>query len=91
MTYGFSCRTASNWTIPLQAAIEPPSDFESALAVALNVLLHANKEVSRTQTCSYFNVFLAPYAKGVEAARLKENLRLFILNLNQHAQVDIGA
>jgi ribonucleoside-triphosphate reductase len=70
----------------LQAAIEPPSDFESALAATLSVLLHANKEVSRTQTCSYFNVFLAPFAKGVETPRLKENLRLFILNLNQHVQ-----
>ena len=70
---------------PMQATIEPPNDFESALALTLNVLLHANKEVSRTQTCSYFNIFLAPYAKGVDASRLKENLRLFILNLNQHA------
>ena len=75
---------------PMQAAIEPPSDFESALAIALNVLLHANKEVSRTQTCSYFNVFLAPYAKGVDASRLKENLRLFILNLNQHAETALA-
>jgi ribonucleoside-triphosphate reductase len=75
---------------PMQAAIEPPSDFESALAVVLSVLLHANKEVSRTQTCSYFNVFLAPFAKGVETPRLKENLRLFILNLNQHAQSSIS-
>ena len=71
---------------PMQAQIEPPSDFESALALALNVSLHTNKEVSRTQTCIYFNVFLAPFAKGVEASRLKENLRLFILNLNQHAE-----
>ena len=70
---------------PMQATIEPPNDFESALALTLNVLLHANKEVSRTQTCSYFNIFLAPYAKGVDPSRLKENLRLFILNLNQHA------
>ena len=71
---------------PLQAAIEPPRDFESALAVALSVLLHAHKEVSKAQTCTYFNIFLAPFAKGVETPRLKENLRLFILNLNQHAQ-----
>ena len=70
---------------PMQATIEPPSDFESALALTLNVSLHTNKEVSRTQTCSYFNIFLAPYAKGVDPSRLKENLRLFILNLNQHA------
>jgi ribonucleoside-triphosphate reductase (formate) len=75
---------------PIQATIEPPSDFESALALALNVSLHANKEISRTQTCSYFNIFLAPYAKGVDASRLKENLRLFILNLNQHAESSLS-
>jgi ribonucleoside-triphosphate reductase len=74
---------------PMQTSMEPPSDFESALAVALNVLLHASKEVNRTQTYGYFNVFLAPYAKGVETARLKENLRLFILNLSQHTEATL--
>ena len=52
--------------------------------------MHANEEVNRTQTCDYFNVFLAPYAKGVEASRLKENLRLFILNLNQQTDTTLG-
>jgi ribonucleoside-triphosphate reductase len=75
---------------PLQTSMEPPSNFESALAIALNVLLHASKEVNRTQTYSYFNVFLAPYAKGVETPRLKENLRLFILSLNQHAEATLA-
>jgi ribonucleoside-triphosphate reductase len=74
---------------PMQTSMEPPSDFESALAVALNVLLHASKEVNRTQTYGYFNVFLAPYAKGVEISRLKENLRLFVLSLNQHAEATL--
>ena len=75
---------------PRQASMEPPSNFESALAIALNVLLHASKEVNRTQTCSYFNVFLAPYAKGEEMARLKENLRLFVLSLNQNAEAALA-
>ena len=75
---------------PLQISMEPPSNFESALAVAFNVLLHASKETNRTQTCDYFNVFLAPFAKGAETARIKENLRLFILNLNQHANSTLG-
>ncbi|MGA2387140.1 MAG: anaerobic ribonucleoside-triphosphate reductase [Candidatus Bathyarchaeia archaeon] len=74
---------------PMQASMEPPCDFESALAVALNVLLHAGKEVNRTQTYGYFNVFLAPYARGVEAARLKENLRLFILSVNQQTEATL--
>jgi len=71
---------------PSQASMEPPCDFESALAIALNVLLHTSKEVNRTQTFGYFNVFLAPYIKGVDASRTKEDLRLFILNLGQHAE-----
>ncbi len=75
---------------PLQVSMEPPSNFESALAVAFNVLLHASKETNRTQTCDYFNVFLAPFAKGAETVRIKDNLRLFILNLNQHANATLG-
>jgi len=74
---------------PMQASIEPPCDFESALAVGLDVLLHTEREVNRTQTYGYFNVFLAPYAKGVEAERLKEHLRLFILSLNQLAEATL--
>ena len=38
----------------------------------------------------YFNVFLAPYVRGIEAAKIKENLRLFILNLNQHTDATLG-
>lgn len=75
---------------PLQSSMEPPHDLESALVITLNVLLHASNEVNRTQVISYFNVFLAPYAKGVEAAKLKENLRLFILSLNQNIQATLS-
>jgi len=74
---------------PMMASIEPPCDFESALALGLDVLLHAEKEINRTQTYGYFNVFLAPYAKGVETGRLKEHLRLFILSLNQLAEATL--
>jgi anaerobic ribonucleoside-triphosphate reductase len=75
---------------PLQLSLEPPGNFESALSLAFNVLLHASKEANGTQTCDYFNVFLAPFARGAETARIKENLRLFILNLNQHAEATLG-
>jgi anaerobic ribonucleoside-triphosphate reductase len=75
---------------PMQTSMESPNNFESALAVAFNVLLHANKETNRMQTYDHFNVFLAPFAKDAQAAALKESLRLFILNLNQHAEVTLG-
>jgi len=75
---------------PMQVSMEPPIDFESALTIAFNVLLHASKEANQTQTCGYFNVFLAPFAKGAETARIKENLRLFIFNLNQYVNATLG-
>jgi anaerobic ribonucleoside-triphosphate reductase len=75
---------------PLQLSTAPPTSFESALSIAFNMLLHASKETSETQTCSYFNVFLAPFAKAADATRVKETLRLFILNLNQHANATLG-
>ncbi len=75
---------------PLQTSIEPPNNLESALAIAFNILLHTNKETNKMQTCSYFNVFLSPFAKDVETSRIKENMRLFILNLNQQAEATLG-
>ena len=75
---------------PLQVAMEAPKDLKSALSIAFNVLLHASKETNRTQTFNYFNVFLAPYVRGNEVAKIKENIRLFIRNLNQHAEATLG-
>jgi anaerobic ribonucleoside-triphosphate reductase len=75
---------------PLQVAMDAPNDLKSALAIAFNVILHASKETNRIQTFNYFNVFLAPYIRGNEVAKIKENLRLFIKNLNQHAEATLG-
>ncbi len=74
----------------LQHSEKPPESFEAALILTLNVILHARPEVNQTQTIDYFNLFLAPYAKGIDAARVKETLRLFILNVNQHADVTLS-
>jgi len=68
----------------------PPRDFESALATAFNVVLSSAKEVGETQSLEYFNVFLAPYARGVDTLRAKEALHSFILNLNSHAETSLG-
>jgi ribonucleoside-triphosphate reductase (formate) len=69
---------------PHHASMEPPSNLKSALSIAFNVLLHTSRETNKTQTFNYFNLTLAPYITGNEVAKIKENLRLFILNLNQH-------
>jgi ribonucleoside-triphosphate reductase len=75
---------------PFQLAVQPPENFEAALSIAFNVLLHNKKEVTDTQTLPYFNVFLAPFTRGIEAAKIKENLRLFILNVNQQVDAAFG-
>jgi anaerobic ribonucleoside-triphosphate reductase len=75
---------------PLQLSIEPPKSFESALSIVFNVLSDASREIEETQTCDYFNIFLAPFIKGVDVAAIKNSLRLFILNVNQHADAALG-
>ncbi len=75
---------------PFQTSMDPPDNLESALAIALNIILHTNKETNKMQTCSYFNVFLSPFAKDVDTSKIKENMRLFILNLNQQAEATLG-
>jgi len=73
-----------------QPSYAPPQGIESALSLIFNVLLHSNKEIGEAQTFDYFNVFLAPFVKGVESTRIKEALRLFILNMSQHADASLG-
>jgi anaerobic ribonucleoside-triphosphate reductase len=74
----------------LQLSTERPKSFESALSAVFSVLLHAGRELNGCQICAYFNVFLAPFVKGIETALTKEHLRLFILNLNQHVDSVLG-
>jgi ribonucleoside-triphosphate reductase len=74
----------------LQPSYPPPQNLESALSIAFNVLLHSAKEISETQTIDYFNVFLAPFVKGMEPTKIKEVLRLFIANINQHMNASLG-
>jgi len=75
---------------PLQISEGPPKNFEAALSIAFTVLLHTSREINELQTCDYFNVFLAPFIRGIDAARVKENLRIFILNVHHHAEAALG-
>ena len=75
---------------PLQLSTKPPQTFETALATIFNALLCSNEEINEMQTCDHFNTFLAPYIKGTEPAKTKEALRLFLLNVNQHANTTFG-
>ena len=75
---------------PLRLSEKPPENVESALILLCNVLLHTARETDEMQTCDYFNVFLAPFVKGVDPKAVKEKLRLFLLNVNQHANTTLG-
>jgi anaerobic ribonucleoside-triphosphate reductase len=61
----------------------PPKTLESALLTASNILKIAATEVSGEQALDFFNVFLAPFTKGLSEERICYGLRLFISNLNQ--------
>ncbi|MEM2394483.1 MAG: anaerobic ribonucleoside-triphosphate reductase [Candidatus Bathyarchaeia archaeon] len=74
----------------LQPSLPPPKNLESALTLISNVLMQSAKEVSGAQTLEYFNVFLAPFLKGVELDKAKEALSRFIFSINQLAKVSLN-
>jgi anaerobic ribonucleoside-triphosphate reductase len=61
----------------------PPKTLENALLAASNILKIAATEVSGEQALDFFNVFLAPFTKGLSEERIIEGLRLFLSNVNQ--------
>jgi ribonucleoside-triphosphate reductase len=67
-----------------------PKSFESALSMIFNILLHSTSEIEDMQTVDYFSIFLAPFMKNMEEAKIKEALRLFLANVNQHASASLG-
>ncbi|MEM1552994.1 MAG: anaerobic ribonucleoside-triphosphate reductase [Candidatus Bathyarchaeia archaeon] len=73
-----------------QPSIKPPKSFESALNLILNVILQASKEIEGTQVLEYFNIFFAPFLKGLEKAAVKEALRLFVISIAHHVDASIN-
>lgn len=67
-----------------------PRSFDSALWAVFNVLISSAKETAEAQTLEYFNVFLAPFVKGVDPQKIKEALQLFIYNANQLKSIALG-
>ncbi len=60
-----------------------PKSLEAAFSTICNLLRITAAEVSGEQLLEYFNVFLAPFIRGMETHRIRENLRLFLADLNQ--------
>ena len=59
-----------------------PKNFESALLITSNVLKAAATDISGEQTIDFFNIFLAPFVRGLPPERIKEGLNFFISDLN---------
>ena len=67
----------------LSVTSNPPESFEDALSLSLNVLKASSIEAAGEQALDYFNVFIAPFVKGIPPERIKGLLRLFIFSLSQ--------
>lgn len=64
------------------AILHPPKNFRSALNMMLIALKIASAEVSREQGLDFFNVFLAPFTKGLPRDEVKDSLKNFLLSIN---------
>ena len=67
----------------------PANNPRLAFLLAAKVLYACQSNVSRRQVLKYFNVFLAPYIKGLDYKEVKELLRLFIIESQIHTLSDI--
>jgi ribonucleoside-triphosphate reductase len=61
----------------------PPKTLKTALLLVSNILKTATLEVSEEQNIDFFNIFLAPFTKGLSEEEIKEELRLFLYNMPQ--------
>ena len=62
--------------------IHPPKSFRAALNLIVNVLRLASAEVSCEQGIDFFNIFLAPFIKGLSRDEIKEDLMCFLSSIN---------
>jgi len=85
------------WASLVGTSYPPPKSLEEALLLASNLFRVASTEIANGQLIDFFNVFLAPFVRGLPAKRIRKALRLFILDLSQSVcggglpvQVSIG-
>ncbi|MEM2272991.1 MAG: anaerobic ribonucleoside-triphosphate reductase, partial [Candidatus Bathyarchaeia archaeon] len=64
------------------ALVQPPKSFREALNLILNILNIASTEISDEQGIDFFNIFLAPFIKGLSREEIKEELKNFLLSIN---------
>jgi ribonucleoside-triphosphate reductase len=67
---------------PQRVSTRPPKNFKSALSMTTNVLSLAADELSCEQGVDFFNLFLAPFVRGLSKEEVKEELSLFLNSVN---------
>ncbi len=75
---------------PTKPTMPPPQSLTMALTTISNVLIHAARETETMQTLEYFNIFLAPYARGTDPTYVKHALQQFIVTVGQHANTALS-
>ena len=60
----------------------PPTHMETVMNHSGEILLAAQQNMSGGQAFSLWNVFVAPFAKGLPYERIKQCVEMFIFNLN---------
>lgn len=70
--------------MPLSLGFPPPKNLEDALTVIINLVRFGSLEIADEQCLDYFNLFLAPFVKGLSLTEIKEKLKRFLVSLNQN-------
>jgi len=73
-----------------QVTVRPPKTFKSALSIVVDVLRLAGAEVSSEQGVDFFNVLLAPFARGLSEQEVEEELSQFLASANLTATTGIS-
>ncbi|MGC8960934.1 MAG: anaerobic ribonucleoside-triphosphate reductase, partial [Candidatus Bathyarchaeia archaeon] len=64
---------------------EPPQDLGDALNLIMRVHRQTVREVSNGEAIPFFNVFIAPYMRGVASAQAGKLIQRFLEELNEEA------
>jgi len=72
----------------LHSFIKTPKTFESFLTSILRLIKLTSMNVINYQNLNYFNIFLAPYLKGLNVEAAKKFLKFFLSELNFYNMYD---
>ncbi|MFQ6051612.1 MAG: anaerobic ribonucleoside-triphosphate reductase [Candidatus Hydrothermarchaeota archaeon] len=62
----------------------PPRHIETAILQASKVLMTSQTQMTGGQGFDFFNVFLAPFLRGLTHEQIKQAAQMFVYEMNQH-------